>query len=157
MGVDMALRDIFKISWKTFVNPIGWLDYDALKRENQLIYRIIKPTMTIDKPTQQETFEEAQERLGLSEADIEAGQHRYRRYALLFALCGLLVFYYAFYLVFRYLSFPGFLLGIAVSMLFFAYAFKFDFWSLQMRRRKLGLTFADWKLSYLSNEKVKHD
>ena len=157
MGVDMALRDVFKISWKTFVNPIGWLDYDALKRQNQLLYGIIKPAMTADKPGEPETFEQAMERLGLSEAEVAEGERRYRRFALLFAVCGLFVFYYAFYLVFRYLSFPGLILGLAVATLFFTYAFKYDFWSLQMRRRKLGLTFADWKLSYLSNDKVKHD
>ena len=153
----MALRDVFKISWKTFVNPTGWLDYDALKSQNQLLYGILKPTFSADKPGQPETFEQATERLGLTEADITAGQHRYRRWAIYFALLGLLVFYYAFYLVFRYLSFPSFILGIAAAMLFFTYAFKFDFWSLQMRRRKLGLTFADWKASYLSNNRVNHD
>ena len=157
MGVDMALRDVFKISWKTFVNPIGWLDYDALKRQNQLLFGIIKQILTPERPTRIETFAEAIERLQLTEGDIQAGQRRYRRYALFFALLGLTVFYYAFYLIFRYQSFAGFTLSIAASALFFVYAFKFDFWSLQMRRRELGLKFADWKSSYLNQDKVKHD
>jgi hypothetical protein len=57
--------------------------------------------------------------------------------------------FYSFFLLFHHTAFLGWFLGMATSALFFAQAFKYDFWSLQMRRRKLGLTFQDWKKSIL--------
>ena len=148
----MAIRDIFKISRKTFVNPTGWIDYESLKTQNKTIWEVLKNLFSVRKPLYQETFEEAQARLSLTEEDIQLSIKNYRLYALLFLLLGLIVLFYSFYLLFRHGTFTGWLLGIASSGLFFSQAFRFDFWAFQIKRRKLGATFAEWKNSILGGK-----
>jgi intracellular multiplication protein IcmV len=155
----MAIRDILKISRKTFVNPRAWLDYDSLKAQNLTIYDILRTILTPDQPERQETFTEAKARLELNDEDLKITLHNYQFYTLLFLICGVLCILYTVYLIARSFTFTGLLLGIAASALFFSQAFKFDFWALQLKKRKLGLTFDDWKAVRLgSNSKGKnHD
>ena len=151
----MAVRDIFKITRKTFFNPSGWLDLDSLREQNQTIWTVFKSMFTAQRPEREETFSEAMKRLDLSERDVQFGATNYRIYALVFFLLGLLLMFYAFFLLFHYKTLLGWFLGMASAALFYAQAFKYDFWSLQMRRRKLGLTFKDWKKSILSDEEPR--
>lgn len=141
----MAIRDIFKVSRKTFINPAGWIDYEGLKTQNRTIITVIKSLYTPQKAERSETFEQAMTRLQITDADVQSLASRYSLFALMFALLGIAVFGYAFYLLFAHVSFLGFILGLSVSGLFFAYGFKYDFWALQMKRRELGLTFEEWK------------
>lgn len=148
----MALRDLFKISRKTFFNPRAWFDYDTFRLQNETIKDVLQPTFSIPKPVREETFAQAMKRLNLTESDVKIMIRDYRRYAMLFLVLGIGVILYSFYLLFRYATFVGLLLGLASAALFFAQAFKYDFWSLQMRKRKLGLTFDDWKQSVLGKK-----
>ncbi|OGT60087.1 MAG: hypothetical protein A3F14_06485 [Gammaproteobacteria bacterium RIFCSPHIGHO2_12_FULL_43_28] len=153
----MAIRDILKISRKTYFNPKGWIDYEALKYQNRTILTILKDLFTPATPTHQETFEEAIARFGLKEEEIEDALKTYRAYAFLFLMLGILAFIYAFYLLFRYTSFSGWLLSLAVTGLFCAQSFKYDFWAFQIKRRKLGATFSEWKNHLLNKGPSMHD
>ena len=148
----MAIRDIFKISRKTFINPTGWIDYESLKYQNRTIWSILKNLFSVPRPEREESFQAAMKRLGLTEEQVQYGAKNYRLFSIGFFALGLLVLFYSFYLLFGHGAFWGWLIGLGVSALFFAQAFKYDFWSLQMRRRKLGLTFADWKESVLGDK-----
>lgn len=139
------LRDALKISRKTFFNPTGWIDYNSLKNQNKLIWSSVSGLFKASTPNRTETFEAAMERLGLTEEDVRNTQKTYSNYALAFLLLGLLVFLYSFYLLFRHGTFTGWLLGIGATALFWAQAYRYDFWVFQMKRRKLGATFAEWK------------
>src|SRR3990167_6272021 len=139
----MPLPRIFKISRKTFINPSEWLDYENLKTHHQTLLGVVKATFTPAKATREETFDEAMTRLKLTEADINQTETRFRNTAIVFLVIGLIAFLYAFYLLFRYTSLTGWLLGIVVAFLFFSQAFKYDFWSFQIKSRKLGVTFKE--------------
>ena len=141
----MAVRDIFRISRKTFFNPAGWVDAGWQKFQAVFIWQVLRDLFTPAKPLREETFPQAMKRLGMSETDVTRATRLYRFYTFCFLLLGLTVFVYAFYLLFQHKTFPGFLLAIAASSLFFVQAFKYDFWSLQMSQRKLGLTLKDWQ------------
>lgn len=145
----MAVRDIFKVSRKTFINPSAWLGYDSLKMLNQTIWANVRGLFRIPEPTRTETFEEAVKRLELTEADLQQTYIRFRYYALLFVLLGLIMFTYTFYLLFRYHSITGWMLGMAVTAFFAVQAFRFDFWCYQISKRKLGVTFKEWKNHFL--------
>lgn len=149
----MALRDIVRVNRKTFVNPRAWLDYDGLKAQTLMLRDVLKGLFTKVKPTKEETFQEAVKRLHLSAKDIEDGITSYRSYALLFTVLGFLVFFYSFYLLFQHVAILGFAVGMGASGLFFSQAFQYDFWALQMRRRKLGLSFDDWLQSIVGGSK----
>lgn len=148
----MALRDLFKVSRRTFLNPTAWLDFDSLKMQNRTIWQVLSSIFTTPKPERQEDFASAMKRLKLSEADVTNAIKSYRHYALMFFGIGLLIFIYAFYLLFRYGELMGWLLAMAASALFFSQAFKYDFWSLQMKERRLGMTFKEWKASVLGSK-----
>lgn len=148
----MAIRDIFKVSRKTFINPSAWIDLDALKTQNQMVWGALKSLFSTPVPVREETFEQAVKRLGLTEDDIQTSISRYRTYALLFVGLALLVFIYAFFLLFYYGYLLAWLLAMAVCGLFLAQAFRFDFWAFQMRKRRLGITFNEWKQSILGQK-----
>lgn len=145
----MAVRDIFKVSRKTFFNPSAWIDLEALIDQNKTIFSIIKNLFSKPVAGTAETFDEAIKRQKVSEAEIANRITTYGRFAALYVLCGLAAFVYAFYLLFRHHTFLGFCLSFSVTIFFFAQAFAYDFWKLQLKRRTLGLTFADWKKSWL--------
>jgi hypothetical protein len=150
----MAIRDVFKISRKTFFNPRAWFNYDEFKNQNRILWGtlstvIIPPTPA---PITDETFEQAMARNGMTETDREEGVKAYRRFALLFVFLALIAFIYAFFLLFAYHVMSGWLLALCVCALLLSQAFKYDFWSLQLRRRNLRLTFNDWKEAMLGNK-----
>jgi hypothetical protein len=147
----MAVRDIFKVSRKTFFNPSAWLDYQALVNQNKIIWGIISGLKERPEVGESETFDEAMKRQQLTEKDIQDGIGTYRGLALVFVILSVSSLAYAFYLAIRHYSLTGFLLAMAVAALFGSQAFKYDFWALQMTRRQLGLTFKDWKRQYLGN------
>lgn len=140
----MAIRDIFKFSRKTFVNPSGWMDYEFLKGQTTNIYSVLRGLFTSTQPELEETFEQALERMHLNEADADSVRHSYRRYALFFLLIAMGCFVYSFYLLFAYHAIFEWILGLAITGLFLAKAFQFDFWAYQIKRRKLGATFNEW-------------
>jgi hypothetical protein len=148
----MAIREVFKVSRKTFFNPSAWIDVGFLKYQNGIMKSTLTGLFSTDKPEHEETFAAAVKRLHLSEKSIKNTTRTFRLYALIFALCGFIIFFYSFYLLFRYTSITGWLLGLAASGLFFSQAFKFDFWAFQMRKRKLGATFEEWKQDILGGK-----
>lgn len=149
----MAIRDVFKLSRKTFFNPTGWIDLSYLKELNLTLWEIIKSLFSVPSQMREESFAVAKERLNLTEKDIASRIVRYRLYAIFFFILGMLIFFYSFFLLFRHVSVTGLILGFASSALFLSQAFRFDFWSLQLRRRTLGLSFKEWKKSYLGSDK----
>lgn len=149
----MAVRDIFKVSWKTFVNPTAWFGYDQVRDQSLDMWAVLKNLFTIAKPRTKESFHEAMQRLKLSEDDVKDTAIIYRLYALILFIFGLLVFYYSFYILFKHWVWTGWLMGMAATGLCFAQAFKYDFWSLQMRRKTLGLTFRDWLVSLVGGKR----
>ncbi len=148
----MAVRDIFKVSWKTFVNPAAWIDYEGLKNQNKTIFNSLKSLFARPQPDQEETFEQAMARLELTEADVIKTSKNYQTYAVMFFVLGILLMGYAFFLLFNKSSIVDWILGIAGSAFLFSQAFRFDFWALQMKQRKLGLTFDEWKRHLLGEK-----
>jgi len=148
----MAMWDIFKVSRKTFVNPRAWLGFDYFIGQNRVIGSYLKsifvPPAAV--PVNEETFEQSMQRNGMSEADLKLAIKNYQRFTLLFVFLAVLSFCYAFFILFAYALFSGFLLALCVCALLLAQAFKYNFWSLQLTRRNLNITFNDWKKSILS-------
>lgn len=140
----MSALDPLKITRKTFFNPSAWLGYEQLKLHTSSLFGTLKAIFTVPTPTRQETFEEAMERQGLTEEDLADQEKTYYTYAMLFVLIGALVFIYGFYLLARS-SLGGWMLAMACTSLFYAQAFKYHFYYFQIKQRKLGCTFAEWK------------
>ena len=121
---------------------------ETLSMHHRTLWSALKGVFTPARPARTETFEAAMQRLQLTEDDLAPCVKRYRQMALVFFVLGLLMLFYAFFILFTG-HFIGWGLGMAAAALFFAHSFKYDFWSLQIKRRQLGLTFSDWKANIL--------
>lgn len=148
----MAIKDIFKISRKTFLNPSGWLGYDMLAGQTRTIWSILKDQFTPERPLRTETFEEAVKRQKLSEADVQSLSSNYLFTSFLFAFFGLFTLVFGFYLLFHHATAAGWLLAMATSALFFTYALRYHFWHFQIKHRKLGCTLKEWWEGQINNE-----
>lgn len=142
----MALKDVFKVSRKTFLDPKAWVDYDGVKRSFSLTWAIVGGLFAppVVKEEGKETFEEAIARFGLTEAEIQEKANNYLMFSLIFVACGSVALLFSFYLLFYIGTFLGFILGFAVVLLFSAQAFRYHFWYFQIKCRKLGCTFEEW-------------
>jgi intracellular multiplication protein IcmV len=148
--ISMAIKDIFKVSRKTFINPSGWLGYTELKSSTTTAWELMRGLFYTPKDVNPETFEEAMTRLNLTEEDIKQQSVRYFNFAVLFITLAVVSFLFAFYLLFVEHTFAGCLLGLAVTALFGSQAFRYHFWYFQIQRRKLGCTFEEWKQNWFN-------
>lgn len=143
----MALKDIVKVNRKTFFNPSAWLGYDFLKAQTLYLYGfmknvIVRPDIT---PEREESFDEAVKRLNLTEQSINETKQSYFVYAMGFLVLALMTFLFGFYLLFAQGTWAGWILSLAVTALLLSQAFRFHFWYFQIKYRKLGCTFEEWK------------
>jgi intracellular multiplication protein IcmV len=141
----MAGKDIFKISRKTYFDPMAWIDYNSLKNLNKSLYTLLSDLFRVPKATRVETFEQAVQRFHLNEDEIKNIEIEYRTYAFCLLIFGIGVLAFAFYLFLHHGSIHGGMIAIAVAGFCFAQALKYDFWAFQIQQRKLGCTLKDWK------------
>lgn len=144
-GVNMALKDILKVNRKTFFDPSGWLGYGLLKSQSRYLYDTLKQVITPPKPTHSETFEEAMKRLHISMTDVASLEKTYTMYSYVFFGLAIVAVLSSIYLLFAYSTLAGFILGIGVTALFLTQSFRYNFWAFQIKHRKLGCTFEEWK------------
>lgn len=90
-----------------------------------------------------ESFNEASDRYNLDQIKLSQLQNRLRWYARALVIAGFLFLPYAFYLV-KQQSFHGAILTCVLTLIAFAQAFRFHFWSFQISKKKLGCTFREW-------------
>ncbi len=62
----MPIKDLFKVSRKTFFNPAGWVGYGWVKDQTILFWDLVRDQFKPAKPERTETFAEAVTRLKLS-------------------------------------------------------------------------------------------
>ena len=150
----MPVPDVFKVSRKTFFNPRAWFNYDEAKNQNRILWNLVGNILTSPQvtPQSEETFEQAMQRHDMAEADILVAIKSYSLFVTIFVFLAALSFVYAFFLLFGYHTIFGWILAMSVCALLLAQAFKYNFWSLQLRRRKLDLTFSDWTESILGKK-----
>lgn len=146
----MAVKDVFKVSRKTFFNPRAWLGYDALKDQTRTIWTIAKDAAAVPQPEHVETFEEAMVRLNIKEEDLKGIARDYFFYALFFLGLAVADFIYGLYLLFHHHAFLGLVLALAVCAFILVQAFRYHFWHFQIKNRKLGCTFEEWKSGKIS-------
>lgn len=104
---------------------------------------IIKSVFKRSKATNPETFDEALERMSITEADLKERYLDYQKMYYLFLAVASALFLYSFYLLFTGFLF-AFFLSLSVTALSAVMAFKRHFWMFQVRQRRLGCTLREW-------------
>lgn len=148
----MAIRDILRVNRKTFFNPRGWLGYDYLKAQTLDIWGILRGLFVTPIPERSETYSEALKRLHLSDEAVQETGQTYFTYSLIFFVLGSATFVFGWILLFYFGTIFGWFLSLPAAALFLAQAFRFNFWYFQIKHRKLGCTFAEWKEGKTSEE-----
>ena len=140
----MPLKNVVKISRKTFFNPKGWFGYDFLVAQLRITRDLLKDIYTPAEAKRQETFEQAMVRLKLSEKDIKEREKNFLLYAIILASVSVVVFIFSCYLLIHHGTLSGMILGLVSTILLLVYAFRYHFWYFQIKQRKLGCTFDEW-------------
>lgn len=141
----MAIKEILKVNRKTFINPRAWLGYDYVKQQTLGIWGAVKGVFNRNiEVGKDETFEQAKQRLNLTDEEINTIGQNYFLYALFYALLGIVILCFAVYLLVS-ASLAGFMIAVSLSVFLFGQAFRNHFWSFQIKYRKLGCTFEEWR------------
>lgn len=140
----MAIKEILKVNRKTFFNPRAWLSYDTVKEQTLLVWTLVKQIFVTPTAENPETFEEAQARLGLTDEEIATTGQTYLAFALFYALVTVAIFAVAIYFIVDH-SFAGFILAVAITVFMGGQAFQNHFLYFQIKHRKLGCTYEEWR------------
>ncbi len=150
------IRGSFRFIGRHFLNVPRWVSYDFLKNSGTDVYkagRAVFKAPTIEKP---ESFVEAVDRLHLSDKDLKVRFDSCRNTFVVFFVFAVLLALYTLYLLFHGV-FMGALLALAVTVLIGMHAFKYHFWMFQIKHKKLGCSFNEWKSNKIKNDNNKKD
>lgn len=140
----MGLRSGAKRVGKRFLDVRTWSSYDQVKSSLANTFKSAKGLFSVRTSQRVETFEQAMQRLQLSEQDIAQRMSFMLRLARLFTVLGVVVVGYALYLVVYHGSFFAFVLSAVIAGLAFMQAFRYHFWYMQTKMRRLGCTIEDY-------------
>lgn len=145
----MAIKDIFKINRKTFFYPSAWFDIEGTVRTNKTLFSVLKDLFVVAKPEITEDYEAALQRQGLSDEQAQTLGNQYKKYALGLLFIGLFCLSFGIVgFLMSFLHWRATLFFTLMAALLFAQAFRYDFWGMQIRVRKLGCNFQDWRRQY---------
>lgn len=120
-----------------------WVGWDFIVETTNDYKRIVLDMATPDSPEYSETFEEALERLGLTEADLAARKKEFTRLFVFFIVLSLCIIGYGLYMAVQGSMIPA-IIAFCISIYSLSQAFRFHFWLFQIKYRKLGCTVKEW-------------
>ena len=131
--------------FKKFYDVSAWLGTEEIKRNTKGLKDMLKSLFTISVPTHKETYEEAVQRLNLTQQDLSHRKKQFFQAAMVYFILFLLLLFYAIYL-YVHSKFLACFSASMVSLLVLSFFFREHFWYTQMKHRRLGMTFAQWIL-----------
>ena len=90
-----------------------------------------------------ETFEQAIERLHLTEKDIQKRQQHFLTLSLIFSFFALLVTIYCIYLAWN-AHWIAAIISFSVVLIILTQVFRYHFWHFQVKQRRLGCSLKEW-------------
>jgi len=139
-------------TFKPMVDVKAWLCINAVKDNTRIVSSLAKAVFTPAKAKQNETFEQAVQRLNLTEDVLQERVKNFSRLALFYVVVAVGFLFYAVYLAI-FGSFGSFLLALVVCCLVLTQAFRFHFWIFQIQHRKLGCGIDEWYHSKIMDNK----
>lgn len=120
-----------------------WMSIPYLKEVSGRTGQLVKNLVIPKKATRKETFEQALERLNITEADLVERQKEFTRLVRLFLTLAFLIISYGLYMLVKGYPIVS-LIAFCISLYTLSQAFHFHFWLFQMKNRKLGCTLTEW-------------
>ncbi|TNF69186.1 MAG: hypothetical protein EP298_04440 [Gammaproteobacteria bacterium] len=126
-------------------------DFEGIKRQQFFLYNMIKMLFKIDKVKDPCKFEDLADR-GITDKKLRENLATFTFLYRFFGIIGVIVLLYTISLFYR-TYYLGAIVGAAASVMFLAHAFKYHFWSFQIRNKKLGCTLGEWFDGLISRNK----
>ncbi len=123
-----------------------WAGLDQIKDSSKSVVNLGRNLLTAEQANYVETFEEAMQRLNITEAELNARRKEFTRLMFIYLFVSLAIFTYSIYVVAVHKNFMGFMMGFAITIYSLTYVFKYHFWIYQIKHKKLGCTLREWFL-----------
>ncbi len=120
-----------------------WMSWDYLNETAERFKYLLVDIVVPKKAKTSETFEEALDRLELTETDLENRKVEFTRLLYFFIGLAVSIILYGLFVAFRG-SLTAALIAFCLSIYCLTQAFRFHFWLFQLKHRKLGCTFKEW-------------
>lgn len=130
--------------FKTVFNLRGLIDFDRTKNTLAQILDLGKIYFIPMKQQEKASFETEKSRLNLTDDELSAKQRSLFRLSILMLCVAVIVFFYALY-QFLYGTILGAIPSCTIFGVALALSFRYHFWYYQIKERKLGCTFEDWR------------
>lgn len=142
-------KGVIRSFFGSIFNVREWVSYDEISYNGKWILESLKLLFSKPKKLNQqelnETFSDAATRLQLSEEDIASRTKHFLMTSVLYFAIAVLLFAYEIYLIFVGAPFLSLIMNLALIALMTSYAYRENFWYMQMKKRKLGCTFDEWR------------
>ena len=142
MKNDEASKPRFNFIRKR-LNFREWLGLDILIDITFRLINMTRDLILLPTPKEKDSFEQVQAKLGLNSADILIRQNRLAALSLFMLFLAAAMFVYLIYQC-RYGSYRGIIITTALVSMILGFAFRYHFWYMQFREKKLGLTLNEW-------------
>jgi intracellular multiplication protein IcmV len=128
---------------KPFVDIPKWIDYQQLVKSNRSFYSFSKKFFIPEQATVEESFEDALQRLGVTEADLVQRRKEFTRLLWLWVALFFISFAYSLHLLSEQ-ALRGFFPCLGFNLVILTQIFRYHFWIFQIKQRRLGCSFRDW-------------
>jgi intracellular multiplication protein IcmV len=132
-----------------------WMSWDYLGDTADRFKILFLDIVIPKKASSAETFEEAMQRLELTEEDLVERKKEFTRLCYFFIALAFFIVVYALYLAFQR-NMTTSLIAFCLALYALTQAFRFHFWLFQLRNRKLGCTIKEWMNSEI-HQVESHD
>lgn len=147
----MARKSGRKGIFRQMVDVSSWMDLQGLRDTSKNIGEAFRDLQSVRIPPERETFDEAMQRLNLDEDGLKRRMRQCLYTAWLYFSIGVVLFFYAFYLLIFAHTF-GAVVSAILTAITLTLAYREAFWYYQMRVRKLGCSIFDF-LAFISGRK----
>lgn len=136
-------KGFFRSIMSTFFDVPRWVNAKQYAETNRTLYEKMRGTFRIAQAQRKETFEEAMQRLNVTEQDLQTRLANNQRILMMMLVVIGFLTLYGVYLLFHG-AMAGALMVLAVIVLSAVRAFQYSFWNFQIENRKLGCSFQEW-------------
>lgn len=149
----MGLKTSMRKGFGSGLNPKKWIGFDLLAGTTKTVLYSAKTLFgSRNSKVPHETFENAVQRMQLSENDLKKRMRSAKQLITVFILFSITLFLYSIYHFSKTHIADGFICLI-LTLLTLAYASREHFYLFQMQRKKLGCSYKEWLLALLPNKK----
>lgn len=145
----------FRSTVKSLFDVKSWIGWKSLAQNGAWIRGmygdLLRPVYV--NPVK-ETFDEACKKYGYTPEFLKHQEAEFQKAAYIYSALMCMGLLYMFWLVYKQKTLATFVM-LPLNFMLFSFYFRESFWLMQVRQKRLGMTFKDWlSIVVLGNEKA---